>query len=84
MIERVDIDEAGKQALLKQVLKDVCEQERIWHHSAMADEIARQLLQLFMAGTHDRDGLLALIHLRMLRGAQRRKVFRRGPPNLLE
>ncbi len=54
-------------AQLQQVFDDICLHEKVDHRSALADEVAKQLVRLYQGGVHDPAEIAALMELRFHR-----------------
>ncbi|MBB3979641.1 putative nucleic acid-binding protein [Rhizobium azooxidifex] len=54
-------------ANLREVFEALCEREHLSRHSAVADEVAKRILQLYKAGVRDRTIFMAVIQSRAKR-----------------
>lgn len=54
-------------AQLQRVYDDICLQEQVDHHSALADEVAKQLIRLYRGGVHDSAEIAAIMERRFHR-----------------
>jgi Zn-finger protein len=52
---------------LQEVFDDLCRECLLSHHSAAADELARQIIQFYKAGARDREKLKATVCPRLRR-----------------
>ena len=54
-------------AILQEVFDTLCKEHSIDHRSAVADELARQIIEIYRAGARDREKVTALVNHRLLR-----------------
>ena len=56
-------------AILQEVFDTLCKEHKFDHQSATADELARQIIQIYKDGARDREKITALVNLRLPRSA---------------
>ena len=57
----------GEVERLQKVLDDVCLNEHVAHHSALCDEVGKQIVHLYRSGIRESTEILAIMELRFRR-----------------
>ncbi|MBD9375648.1 hypothetical protein IB238_23870 [Rhizobium sp. ARZ01] len=54
-------------AILQEVFDNLCKEHKFEHRSATADELARQIFEIYKAGARDRERIMTLVQARLQR-----------------
>ncbi len=57
----------GEVERLQKVLDEICLNERVAHHSALCDEVGKQIVHLYRSGIRDSSEIMAIMELRFRR-----------------